>query len=538
MKKIYPIVRFSVLLLMIAALSFCKRDVVPEDTKFNFDADLLKNPTPVEIGKIPDATVKLLDLSSPVRFKDSEIPLTPVLLETSLKPGESITETKTANISSAPPLADILFLFDLTGSMGGELSNVKANSSNIMMSIASIIDDAAFGLITHMDYVGYYSYCGYSSTYGDSYYGDYPYLLDQPITSEVTQVMDAINSKVLGYGADNPESYTRALYETAADPSIGWRSGARKFVVAWLDNVPHDCTLGTGVDPGRDGIAGTDDDLAMDDIISAMAAQNITLIVLNSGGDMTLWQGYASSTPGGVAYQINSDGSIPGGIDIATYIASIIQNATETIDKVTLEVCTSGYEDWLTILNPESYTSVSLVTPFTGTFNITLTVPEGTEGGVHEFDICLVGDGAVYGRQHVIITVPGGVTSMQVPVDVLPRVCPNAISRYKPLLLTIVGFEGLDVTNIDPSTVRLEGIEASEWIIKDLVGPFYPFVDKALDASSCNITGPDGYNDLVLKFDWKKLWPILSEYEINQVVRLSVTGYLLDGTMIQGEDIV
>ena len=295
-----------------------------------------------------------------------------------------------------------------------------------------------------MDYTGTYNYCDYYSTYGTASYGDYPYMLDQAITTDQLLVTSAINSKGLGSGADYPEDYARILYETTADPSIEWRSGARRFVVAWLDAPPHDCALGYGVDPGRDEVAGTDDDLTMPAVLAAMAEQNITLIVLYSGESEYFddWQSYALAT-GGVAYQIYYDGSIPGGIDIADYITGIIQEETGTIDELTLEVCTEGYEDWLANLNPASFVSVDLATPFTGGFDVTFTVPEGTEGGIHEFDVCLIGDGAVYARQHVIITVPSGGTTLQVPVDILPRVCPNLVSRSKALPLAILGFKAL-----------------------------------------------------------------------------------------------
>jgi hypothetical protein len=45
------------------------------------------------------------------------------------------------------------------------------------------------------------------------------------------------------------------------DPAIGWRSSCARFVIFWLDNIPHACDLYdpsipysayTGTDPGRD----------------------------------------------------------------------------------------------------------------------------------------------------------------------------------------------------------------------------------------------------------------------------------------------
>jgi hypothetical protein len=78
--------------------------------------------------------------------------------------------------------ADIIFVFDLTGSMGGELSYAQANANAIMDSLKSSIPDIRFGVASHSDYPSYYSYCGYSATYGSSSWGDFPYNLDRPLT--------------------------------------------------------------------------------------------------------------------------------------------------------------------------------------------------------------------------------------------------------------------------------------------------------------------------------------------------------------------
>ena len=54
--------------------------------------------------------------------------------------------------------------------------------------------------------------------------------------------------------------------------------------------------------------------------------ENITLLTLYSGsGYLSLWDCYASRTPSGAAFQIEEDGTIPGGIDIAEYIAGLIE---------------------------------------------------------------------------------------------------------------------------------------------------------------------------------------------------------------------
>ena len=241
--------------------------------------NLPENPAPGTIQDIPEATYPRKVFDTPM-LKNGEEPgvstLEPATVSKMLKAGHGFTESKTAHIEAAPPKGDILFMFDLTGSMGGAIENAKVNSQNVMGAVRSLISDSEFGVVSHMDYDGEYNSCGYWSYYGYADYGDYPYRMDQAITTETTAVEGAINSLSLGNGGDWAEDYTRVLYETMNDPTIGWREDAKKIVVAFLDNVPHDCMIETGADPGRDAIVGNSDDLDFKEVLSAMKDQNIT----------------------------------------------------------------------------------------------------------------------------------------------------------------------------------------------------------------------------------------------------------------------
>ena len=73
--------------------------------------------------------------------------------------------------------------------------------------------------------------------------------------------------------------------------------------------------------------------------------------------------------------------------------------------------------------------------------------------------------------------------------------------------------------------MRLEGIEGSVDYIKDVSGPYYPFIGKPLDDMSCNTIKYDGFADLIMKFDIRKLSPLP---EIGDVIRLTLTGNLMD----------
>lgn len=71
--------------------------------------------------------------------------------------------------------------------------------------------------------------------------------MDQSVTTDQSKVLSTINGLTLGYGGDGPEAYSRALWETDTNPTVGWRSGARHEIVLIADNVPHDINLNEGL---------------------------------------------------------------------------------------------------------------------------------------------------------------------------------------------------------------------------------------------------------------------------------------------------
>lgn len=460
--------------------------------------------------------------------------LSPSLIEATLRSGEFVETAMTACLEGAPPKGDILFCMDLTGSMGDALNAVKTNSIDIMDAVRALIGDSDFGLISHMDYPGYYSYCGYSATYGDAAEGDYPYMLNHRITDDCAAVAASINLLELGYGWDSPECYGRVFFETYSDPNIEWREGAAKIVVAFLDMYPHDCDLsetyfpdGTGGDPGRDGIMGTGDDIDFDAVIPAMAANNIKLIVIDSYGGVTgYWEPYASST-GGTAVEL--------GDDVVTQIVELVEAAVVEIASLSI-VPDAPYASWVEV-EPAFVGPVTLDEEQEFPFDVTITVPPGTPDGLYEFDLHLVGDGAEYGTSHVVITVQNVI---EVGVDIKPGSCPNPLNTKAAGIIpvAICGTADFDVSNIDVSTIRLAGV-APEWSnMGDAATPYEPFVDKPLDIYSCNTLGPDGYMDLKFKFDNFSVIQAIKPVKKGDVKRIILTGELYDGTPIIGEDIV
>lgn len=477
--------------------------------------------------------------------------LVPETVSAKVAAGESLPEHKTLTLpeSVMPPRADIIFVMDLTGSMGGALDQVKAGAVDMMNKIAAEIPDVRFGVISHMDYPGSYSGCGYSSTYGSG--SDVPYQLNQSLTTDKPAVQAAINSLALGSGADGPEDYTRALYEAYADTSIGWRDEAKKIVVFWNDAMPHSCDWGldcpdvsggsTGPDPGRDGVAGTADDLDLGTVLSDLASNHITLITLHSGGDYTFpaWKCYSQKT-GGDAFQLNWDGTPPDGTDVPTYVTGLITEEAKHIDSMTLKVCTDGFESWLTSVEPPAYNDLDLDHEMNLDYDINFTVPDGTAPGRYVFTVCANGDGAKYAGQSVIIEVPK--PSIEVPLDVHPTSCPNPVNLTSGgvVPVAILGTADFDVATIDPATVSIFGVKPVRWAVEDVATPYSPFVGKSGEMA-CTTSGRDGYKDLTLKFNKRDLVSTFGNVADRQVVTVKVDGNLkaeFGATAITGEDVI
>jgi hypothetical protein len=131
---------------------------------------------------------------------------------------------------------------------------------------------------------------------------------------------------------------------------------------------------------------------------------------------------------------------------------------------------------------------------------------------------------------------------VEVPVDVKPGSCPSPVSmREKGMLpVAIAGTAELDVSQIDPSTLRLAGVAPVRHAFEDVTAPVEPYTGKTLD--TCTSAGPDGMDDLTLKFSsFEVVDSALSDATAGDRVTLELTGTLLPefgGTPIRGEDVV
>lgn len=129
---------------------------------------------------------------------------------------------------------------------------------------------------------------------------------------------------------------------------------------------------------------------------------------------------------------------------------------------------------------------------------------------------------------------------LDVAVDIKPGSCPNPLNLQQQGVLpaAILGAEGYDVEDIDPSTIRLQGVAPLRWSLEDVATPFSPFRDKSSCTRHCSTAGADGLQDLTLKFDAQQIAAALGFVTDGECRSLTLTGELLSGRAIEGEDVV
>jgi hypothetical protein len=140
-------------------------------------------------------------------------------------PGDVIHVTKTVTTPPIPPKPDIVLLVDKTGSMGGELANVKANFSSIVSQVQAVQPDARFAVAAYCDF-------------GDA---DPAYQTFTDLTGDPAALDTAINSVNLCSGGDTPEAQLNALWEIGGGgDAVTFRPDSSRIVVWYGDNPGHD----------------------------------------------------------------------------------------------------------------------------------------------------------------------------------------------------------------------------------------------------------------------------------------------------------
>lgn len=333
--------------------------------------------------------------------------ITPATVDATIDVGETLVINKEVfTDEGGVSKADVFFLMDDTGSMGGTINAVKAAASALLTQLQGQITDVAFG-------VGSYDRDPSESTnrvvdgrnvdpIGPALSS--PYTQQQAVTTNTASVQNAINSWAASGGGDLPEANFFALHQIATDGAAtdglgtddaglgtglatGWRPGAARFVVWFGDASSHTATVDEA------------------EAIAALTANNVTVIGMNNSGagsgiDLFSQASNITNATGGVMF--NNFSSTPTS-DVAGQIADLVGEAGSTLD-LTLEV-DGGIPDGLDI--SFTCTSVEGCDDVEGgesrTFDMTIT---GLAEGIYNFNVIAPGVAGAVERDRIVVGEP------------------------------------------------------------------------------------------------------------------------------------
>ena len=435
--------------------------------------------------------------------------VTPPEVEEEMYPGTYIEIAKEVTTPAIPPVVDICLLEDETGSFYDDIANLQGGTTatDIFDAITMVSPDAQFAVTGFRDYPTY--------PYGEP--DDWVYRLLSSMSPVKQDWLDGINLLTAGGGWDEPEAqYDAIVLAAEGSENCGWRDNpnVQRILVVTTD-APFHPPDGTHINDQAS-------------TLTALNAAGITLIGLKAPGAGGELDALATAT-GGSVQPLSSDGA-----NIASAILAAL--AEVTTDVWWTEDCGPELE---VVLTPEVHYDVSGET--TVYFAETISVPNATAPGVYTCEVTfLSGDypegGGEIGTQEISIEV----IPIPIPVDIKPGSCPNPIEVTKKGVqsVAIPGTSELDVTMIDPVTVALEGVPPLRWAYEDVATPYEPYLGKEDCKMDCTTAGPDGYMDLVFKFDTPELVMAIGECEDGDCLILTLTGNFFDGRAIAGEDVV
>jgi hypothetical protein len=172
----------------------------------------------------------------------------------------------------------------------------------------------------------------------------------------------------------------------------------------------------------------------------------------------------------------------------------------------------------------KSFDVTSYLTPGPNTLHIV----------THTYSDCL-------GLIAALVDLPAGAAptnDIKVAFDVRPGGCPNPFNpdAQGVLPVAILGTSDFDVTQIDPTTLEINGVPLLRSALLDVATPF---TGSLTDCSSCSAAGADGYPDLTVKFDFQAISATVVDPVVGSCMDLTITGNLkpeFGGTPIIGTD--
>lgn len=171
--------------------------------------------------------------------------VSPASVTKKVDPGSSFKIDKIVTTPAIPPKPDVIFLVDVTSSMGSAISNIKANLDTVISTVTSA--NAQFAV----------------ASFGDLADPN-GFQVNQPLTSSVPLVKAAVNSLTAQLGRDIPEDWINALYKLATG-AVTFRAGSSRVIVLVGDAPSHDPSGGH----------------TLANAIAALKAQSIRVIGVN-----------------------------------------------------------------------------------------------------------------------------------------------------------------------------------------------------------------------------------------------------------------
>ena len=329
--------------------------------------------------------------------------ITGSIITGSISPVQNPCETRTytfdycSSITSGSGEADVLFLTDTTGSMGGYISGIRAAFGDILSTIAAELPDAdvQYSVADYKDYRDGGNYAGNGVN------------LRQAFTSDTAAVQTAINGMYAVGGYDLPESQLKALVNSAGnwlnpsgDLCFNGRTDAQKIIIWAGDAEGH--YFGVGGDGPPEYYP------SLAETLEALNAHGIVTFGLNvmkaagagidtNAGGANQATYLATGTGGNLA---NNLGVSSGEIQAA--IVDAVMASMETLTNITLAMEVASGVD----AEPIVRTIIGSWTPDDGDVcgNVSFDITSPAEAGVVDFDLVLLGNGAELDRVTIHLT--------------------------------------------------------------------------------------------------------------------------------------
>ena len=289
--------------------------------------------------------------------------ISPASLSANLCESQCLRETVTILLPprSKPAITqmDVIFVLDISGSMGGVMTTVASESFDIAAELQSLVSDTRFaaGALSNDRRIAW------------------------DLTVDFTTDLDLLNRGLNGLNVtsigDIDEATTLALHESG---NLGWRPNAAKILVLFTDEPINPD------DPGADMLFGTADDLELTAVLADLKATGVRVIGINSGSD-------SDATRDLQTVAVGTDGSYFGLTSIGDLRSTVTRAISEELGelRLTFHVEDTAQDGWFTqdpgsFDYPETGAPVEVVLEFCpgnfnlsrGVYNINLLLQEST----------------------------------------------------------------------------------------------------------------------------------------------------------------